>query len=70
MGAPSASRRCASWRYGCSTSPACQLGITMASLGLGWIGEPAVSALLAPLFRQLALGPAAVHTISFSCSAS
>jgi CBS domain containing-hemolysin-like protein len=44
---------------------ACQLGITMASLGLGWIGEPAVSALLAPLFRQLAIGPAAVHTISF-----
>ena len=22
----------------------CQLGITMASLGLGWVGEPAVSA--------------------------
>ncbi len=23
---------------------ACQLGITMASLGLGWVGEPAVAA--------------------------
>ena len=28
---------------------ACQLGITLTSLGLGWIGEPAVAALLEPL---------------------
>ncbi|MCC2664152.1 MAG: hypothetical protein K0S35_2074 [Geminicoccaceae bacterium] len=44
---------------------ACQLGITMASLGLGWIGEPAVAALLEPLFRDLGIGEAALHTISF-----
>jgi CBS domain containing-hemolysin-like protein len=44
---------------------ACQLGITMASLGLGWIGEPAVAALLEPLFRTLGIGDAALHTISF-----
>jgi CBS domain containing-hemolysin-like protein len=44
---------------------ACQLGITMASLGLGWIGEPAVAALLEPLFRELGIGEAALHTISF-----
>jgi CBS domain containing-hemolysin-like protein len=44
---------------------ACQLGITMASLGLGWIGEPAVSALLTPLLQPLGIGAATVHTISF-----
>ena len=26
-----------------------QLGITLASLGLGWVGEPAVAALLVPV---------------------
>jgi CBS domain containing-hemolysin-like protein len=44
---------------------ACQLGITMASLGLGWIGEPAVSALLEPAFRALGLSAPALHTVSF-----
>lgn len=32
---------------------ATQLGITLASLGLGWVGEPAVHSLLAPLFSDL-----------------
>ncbi|MEL7237343.1 MAG: hemolysin family protein [Planctomycetota bacterium] len=31
----------------------CQLGITMASLGLGYITEPAVAALLEPLLEQI-----------------
>lgn len=44
---------------------ACQLGITMASLGLGWVGEPAVEALLRPLFHTLELSQKVVHTTSF-----
>src|SRR5512146_14104 len=32
---------------------ATQLGITMASIGLGWIGEPVVASLIEPLFRFL-----------------
>lgn len=36
---------------------ACQLGITLSSLGLGWIGEPAFAHLLEPLFVQFGVGP-------------
>lgn len=44
-----------------------QLGITMASLGLGWVGEPAMAALLKPVFVWLALPipPSMLHTVSF-----
>jgi CBS domain containing-hemolysin-like protein len=42
-----------------------QLGITLASLGLGWIGEPAFATLIAPLFTALGVWSAAVvHSIS------
>lgn len=44
---------------------ACQLGITMASLGLGWVGEPFVAALLAPVFHALSMEGDVVHVISF-----
>lgn len=44
---------------------ACQLGITMASLGLGWVGEPAVAALLEPLFSKLGVSGPALHTTAF-----
>jgi CBS domain containing-hemolysin-like protein len=44
---------------------ACQLGITMASLGLGWVGEPAVAALLEPVFEAAGLPPTMLHTASF-----
>ena len=44
---------------------ACQLGITMASLGLGWVGEPAVAALLEPLFSLLGVPEPLLHTTAF-----
>ena len=44
---------------------ACQLGITMASLGLGWVGEPTVSALLTPMLEPLELSEATLHTVAF-----
>ncbi len=45
---------------------ATQLGITLASLGLGWIGEPALAGLLVPLLRFLpqAWIGAAAHSIA------
>lgn len=46
---------------------ACQLGITLASLGLGWIGEPAFANLLEPLFDRIKVtSPEMIHGISFA----
>nr|WP_130616435.1 hemolysin family protein [Cohnella abietis] len=44
---------------------ACQLGITLASLGLGWIGEPAIARMLEPLFVSMNLSSSFVHPASF-----
>ncbi|WP_071882491.1 hemolysin family protein [Pelosinus fermentans] len=44
---------------------ACQLGITLASLGLGWVGEPAVASIIAPLLLAFGLSQEIIATISF-----
>jgi CBS domain containing-hemolysin-like protein len=43
----------------------CQLGITMASLGLGWVGEPTVAALLTPIMTPLGMSEPALHFTAF-----
>lgn len=47
---------------------ACQLGITVTSLGLGWLGEPTFDKLLHPLFELIHLPDALTTTISFIVS--
>jgi CBS domain containing-hemolysin-like protein len=48
---------------------ATQLGITLASLGLGWIGEPALASLLHPPLASLGLGDMRfVHSVAVAIS--
>lgn len=48
---------------------ACQLGITLASLGLGWVGEPAFAHLFMPLFSALTISsPQAIHASSLTAA--
>ena len=49
---------------------ACQLGITMASLALGWVGEPALAHLVEPPMEALVgrFAPAASHAVSGAVS--
>jgi CBS domain containing-hemolysin-like protein len=42
-----------------------QLGITIASLGLGWVGEPAVAALIEPTLESL-LPASLIHLVAFA----
>ncbi len=48
---------------------ACQLGITLTSLALGWIGEPAAAVLLKPLIELMQITDLkAIEAISFSAA--
>ena len=48
---------------------ATQLGITLASLALGWIGEPAFAWLVEPLVMAIpGAGPAVLHSVSLTLS--
>src|ERR687898_1682709 len=44
----------------------CQLGITISSLGLGWIGEPAFAHILQPILEPLGILQGSVHVIAFA----
>ncbi|MBQ4404271.1 MAG: HlyC/CorC family transporter [Selenomonadaceae bacterium] len=47
-----------------------QLGITLASLGLGWVGEPFVAKLISPAIHALGFSETLGHTISFALAFS
>ena len=50
---------------------ACQLGITLASLGLGWIGEPFLAQMVEPVFSRFGVQSVAViHSVSFALAFS
>ncbi|MFD2624223.1 hemolysin family protein [Salibacterium salarium] len=44
---------------------ACQLGITITALGLGWLGEPTVERILHPLFETFPIPDTATSILSF-----
>ncbi|XID93652.1 hemolysin family protein [Paenibacillaceae bacterium WGS1546] len=44
---------------------ACQIGITLTSLGLGWIGAPAIARMLEPMFASMNVGQSFIQPISF-----
>ncbi|MGQ8870935.1 hemolysin family protein [Paenibacillus sp. TSA_86.1] len=44
---------------------ACQLGITITSLGLGWLGEPTVEKILHPVFESMSIPDSLASFLSF-----
>ena len=50
---------------------ACQLGITLASLGLGWIGEPFLAHMLHPFFFRMGItSPVVITSVAFTLAFS
>jgi CBS domain containing-hemolysin-like protein len=45
---------------------ACQVGITMASIGIGFLGEPAVATLIEPIFGALSHGVAVAISVAIA----
>ncbi|CAM3954097.1 MULTISPECIES: hemolysin family protein [Paenibacillus] len=43
---------------------ACQFGITLVSIGLGWIGERTISSLISPWFTGIGWSETAIHAVS------
>jgi CBS domain containing-hemolysin-like protein len=44
----------------------CQLGITISSLGLGWLGEPAVATVIEPLFGFFGIPEGLLHPVALA----
>lgn len=44
---------------------ACQLGITVTAMGLGWLGEPTIEKLLHPLFEKWNINPSISSVLTF-----
>ncbi|MBR0614394.1 hemolysin family protein [Bacillus safensis] len=44
---------------------ACQLGITITALGIGWLGEETIAHMLAPLFAELSIPQSASSIVTF-----
>jgi CBS domain containing-hemolysin-like protein len=49
---------------------ACQLGITLASLGLGWVGEPLIAKMIEYPMLAVGVPELAIHTISLAIAFS
>ncbi|WP_312099171.1 hemolysin family protein [Niallia sp.] len=49
---------------------ACQLGITITSLGLGWLGQPTILKLIQPLMKEVSVPTALSQGLAFAISFS